>query len=321
MKQKIKVIFQAKLSGLTSVNLAEFYGLVACQHVADGWAQPLHGSYDECQTWKAVCKRLDVGRGGLTAKNTSLLRQFDDKDNVAALIHLSERLLAEAQKNAKPTLRDALPVQTALCIELLLMMPMRISNLARLDLDRHIILPKRSGGPVHISIASGEVKNDVGIEAELPAPTVRLLLIYLKTYRSLLLRAPSSWLFPGEAASHKSLTGLAVQIKETIARKTGLRVNAHLFRHIAAKLYLTQNPGAYGVIRLVHGHKSVETTTRHYCGTETAAAMRHFDENVLQLRKIYRPKLRKGRSQLKDKVKRPTDIPKDPVTKPPKGSR
>ena len=49
--------------------------------------------------------------------------------------------------------------------------------------------------------------------------------------------------------------------------------------------------------------------------------MRHFDENVLQLRKIYQPKLPKGRPQLKDKVKRPTDIPKDLVTKPPKGSR
>ena len=63
----------------------------------------------------------------------------------------------------------------------------------------------------------------------------------------------------------------------------------------AAKLYLTQNPGAYGVIRLVHGHKSVETTTRHYCGTETAAAIKRYDEHVLRLREQHSAAPRKPR--------------------------
>ncbi len=75
-----------------------------------------------------------------------------------------------------------------------------------------------------------------------------------------------------------------MQITKFVQRHCGLRINPHLFRHIAAKLYLEAHPGAYGVIRLVHAHRSVDTTTRAYCGTETAAAMRHFDENVLRLR-------------------------------------
>ena len=140
---------------------------------------------------------------------------------------------------------------------------------------------------MHVSIPRDEVKNDAALESELPEETVRILMIYLKTYRPLLLRAPSSWLFPGEGAGHKSITGLAVQIKEVIARETGLRVNAHLFRQIGGKFYLTENPGQYGVLRLVLAHKSVETTTRSYSGTETAAALRHFDENVLRLREFY----------------------------------
>ena len=37
-------------------------------------------------------------------------------------------------------------------------------------------------------------------------------------------------------------------------------------------------------MRLVHGHKSVDTTTRYYCGMETQSAMRHFDEHILKLR-------------------------------------
>jgi hypothetical protein len=39
------------------------------------------------------------------------------------------------------------------------------------------------------------------------------------------------------------------------------------------------------VVRLLNGHKSVETTTRYYCGTESAAALAHYDEHVLKLRK------------------------------------
>jgi len=254
----------------------------ALQAVAKHWVKVAPGHLEQL---RSICRRLDVGRGGMTEKNRGLLRQFDDPRNVAALLYLPERLLAEARRHRTPTFKDALLVQNALCIELLLMLPNRISNLAPLNIDRHIAFPRKRGGPIHIVIPRGEVKNEIEIEAELPASVVRLLGLYLNTYRPILMRTSSSWLFPGEADNHKSITGLAVQVKDIIASKTGLRVNVHLFRHIAAKLYLDQNPGAYGVLRLVHRHKSVETTTRSYCGMEAAAAMRHFDEHVLELRK------------------------------------
>ena len=129
------------------------------------------------------------------------------------------------------------------------------------------------------------MKNDEAIERKLPASVAHILKVYLETYRPLLLRAPSSSLFPGEGSGHKSITGLAVQIKQAIARETGLEVNVHLLRHIGAKLHLEENPGAYGVIRLVLGHRSVTTTERSYCGTETAAALKQFDDHVLARRK------------------------------------
>jgi integrase len=232
-----------------------------------------------------ICRQLDVGRRGLTDKNRKRLRQFDDPRNVAALVHLPERLLAIARKSDKPTVRDALRVQEALAIEFLLMDALRISELAPLDLNRHFDFPRKKGGPVSIFIPSGEVKNDEAIEHRLSLSVVQMLKFYLETYRPLLLRAPSSWLFPGEGPGHKSITGFAVQIKEAIARETGLEVNVHLLRHIGAKLQLEENPGAYGVMRLVLGHRSVTTTERSYCGTETTAAMKQFDDHVLALRK------------------------------------
>ena len=52
-----------------------------------------------------------------------------------------------------------------------------------------------------------------------------------------------------------------------------------------AKIYLDRNPGGHEVIRRVLGHRSINTTTSFYTGFETAAAVRHFDAVILQLRK------------------------------------
>jgi hypothetical protein len=127
---------------------------------------------------RALCRRLDPGKVGLTERNRARLRQLDNPANVRALVMLPQRL-ADVASHGPPTRARALMVQTALAIELLLMVPMRISNLAGLDLDRHIVRGRGRGrGHVHLVIEGAEVKNGVDIEAELPPPTVALLDLY-----------------------------------------------------------------------------------------------------------------------------------------------
>jgi integrase len=160
---------------------------------------------------------------------------------------------------------------------------LRINNLAHLKLGEHLIRSRK--GAMHLAIPGHAVKNGVAIEALLQEPTVRLLDAYVETYLPLLRREPSPWLFPGRGGdTPKSRDMLRSQIIDCVKQRCGLLVNPHLFRHIAAKLYLDAHPGAYGVVRLLHGHKSVDTTTRFYCGMETAAAMQHYDDHILQLR-------------------------------------
>ena len=234
---------------------------------------------------RAICRRLDPGKGGLTDKNRERLRQFDDPANVDALVTLPQRVLARANRCKTSSRSNALAVQNALLVELLLMNPMRIGNLANLDLEQNILRTRAQGeGVVHLVIPAEHVKNGVAIEAELPAQTVQLLDLYLEHYRPLLLSNPSSYLFPNRSGRPKSRHTLALQIKAFVWRECGLHINAHLFRHIGAALYLSADAGAYGVMKLVLGHTSVETTTRAYSGTESAAALRRFDENVLRLR-------------------------------------
>ena len=65
---------------------------------------------------------------------------------------------------------------------------------------------------------------------------------------------------------------------------TGLTINPHLFRHLGAHLYLQAHPGGYETVRLVLGHKDITTTTRFYTGPEMAAAVRHFQQTILNSR-------------------------------------
>ena len=139
---------------------------------------------------------------------------------------------------------------------------------------------------VHIVIPGHEVKNEQDLEFPLPSETVRLLDLYLRDFHPRLSDSPSPWLFPGRKNGlPKAVMTLGEQVKAHVFKATGLRVNLHLFRHMTAKLYLDQNPGEYEVVRRHLGHCDMATTTRFYAGTEGAAASRHFDDEILKLRR------------------------------------
>ena len=236
----------------------------------------------EVDVLRKLTARLKPKTQGLAPKNRERLRQFDDPHDLAKLLTLPQRLMTIAHRTKHPTAAEALLVQTAVAVELLLMVSIRRGNLARLEIDRHLIRSRR--GAVHLSIPEHEVKNGMPIDTRLPPGFGPLLDLYLTIYRPLLLAEPCPYLFPGRGHRAKDAAGLGLQISDTIKERCGLLVHPHLFRHLAGKLYLTENPGAYGVVRLLHGHKSVETTTRYYCGTEAEAAVRHYDDHVIRLR-------------------------------------
>ena len=205
---------------------------------------------DHLKRLREICRRLDPGKTGLTQKNRDRLRQFDNPVNVRALLMLPQKVWARHKAGANLTRAAALQVQSALAVEILLMVPMRVSNLAGLDLDRSILRTRVKGCSVtHLAVAAEHVKNGIAVEAELPAETVKLLDLYLERFRPLLLAHPSSYLFPNSGGGPKKASALGDQISKFLRRECGLQVNPHLFRHIAAKLFLEAHPGAYGVIR------------------------------------------------------------------------
>jgi hypothetical protein len=187
----------------------------------------------------AIIRRLDVGARGLTKKNRTRLRPLDDPHQASALLRLPLDLIEIAARNQKLH-AGALQAQTAVAIEILLMAPLRLDNLASLELEQNIIRPGRGPG-MHIVLEREEVKNNEPLDYPLPPPSVALIEQYLAKYRPRLVPPGCTALFPGRDGGPKSLNALRDQIAKTVHRHTGLRMNPHLFRHATAKLYLDSN--------------------------------------------------------------------------------
>jgi integrase len=240
---------------------------------------------EQLEQLQKLRRNVDPGERGLTDKSRTRLLQFEDEANVAKQMRLPKVLAAEARRQDRGGITEALKMQTALALAILLVCPLRVKNLAGLNLQRHIRRSRPGGGKVHLVIPSHEVKNKADLELELPPEVVAILDLYIEVYRPRLVQGPSPWLFPARSGGSKAPRDFGTQLKQAIKRATGLVVNAHLFRHLAAQLILQAHPGAYELVRLLLGHKSTATTTTYYCGSEQKAAFKYYDSIVSRYRK------------------------------------
>ena len=219
----------------------------------------------------------------MTPKNRHKLRAISDPHTRALLLHAPRNLMREAEALQLPKRATRL-ARTALAVELLQVVPMRVCSLRNLRLGEHLIC-KREGSNqyTHLHVPGAETKNGVPIDWELPSSTVKLIKTYLERFREA--ESGNSYLFPGEGNKPIATTTMATYFRETLAQFIGAEINPHLMRHLAALLFLEANPGAYEMASRVLGHKNVQTTTAFYCGLEVDAASRRYDEVVLRARK------------------------------------
>jgi integrase len=234
---------------------------------------------------KQYKQRLKIEHHGMAERHLPTLRRFDDPAVVDALLALPQRLRREAEGVRPKGARAAKLLQTAVAIELLLMAPVRISNLASIEESRHFVEVRTKPRQVHLQFPAEEVKNYQALEFPLPADTMELVDLYLRDYRHLLAVDPGDFLFPGKRAGcSKGGKSLSQQINRTVYKYTGLEMPAHRFRHAVGKIFLDRNPGQYEVVRQLLGHKNIKTTIEFYAGAEGAAAARHYSATILKLR-------------------------------------
>jgi integrase len=277
--ERLKLVLRSLLDrhgGQTSPQVAQIAAFL--KGVAKHWAKADDLTLLQMQK---LSSRLSTGQRGMTAKNRERLRPFDDPGTVASFLGLPQRIRHEVERDRRAPKLKAVLAQTAAAIAIEQAVPLRIGNLVRIDMRKNLIA---RGKRVYLVIVEGDTKNGEPIDFELPARVVEVVAWYIREYRPHLVRAPTDALFPGEGGGPKSPEGLGAQIKETVFRFTGLKVNSHLFRHAGAKIFLDQRPGQYEVVRQVLRHRSIETTTSFYAGAETRSAGQHYAAVIDRLR-------------------------------------
>jgi integrase len=227
---------------------------------------------------KAVRHKLGALPIGLTEKNKDLLRQFNDKGLLRRLVNLPDRLWRHAAGELKASRRQFVDLQNALAIDILLVAPLRMRNLTALNFDEHIRWPQGHGKPAIVLFKSEETKNNVPLEFELPEVLSNRLHVYRNKIAPTVIGKRPDHLFLTWRGKSRTQAAIAVSIEKTVLKYVGVRLTPHQFRHLAAKIILDENPGAYELVRELMGHKNMQTTTNFYAGIDTRRAGRaHVD--------------------------------------------
>jgi integrase len=252
---------------------------------------------DQLATLKKLRSKLGSLRHGLTEKNRTLLRRFDEPRLLEALIRLPDRLWRTARRNLSVSKRWFVDLQNALAIDILLHIPLRIENLGALKFDEHLHWPQGRGKPALLVVREDETKNEEAAEFELP-PVLsdRLYAFRNEIAPSAIGRRPDH-LFVSSKGKPRSLAAIRVAIQRTVLRHVGVKITPHQFRHLAAKIHLDANHGAYESVRQLLVHKTLRTTTRFYAGPDTRRAGRAHADLIGKLRE---PRLERIRRRSTD---------------------
>jgi len=219
--------------------------------------------------------------GGMTAKNRDRLRVLRDPAVLRRLLLLPEDILSRPLGAHR--YRALRAWEDAIAIGILLYCPLRVSNLAKIDIFRHL---QRAGkGKMYLVFPANEVKNKRPLEFELPPHLVKMIETYLAARAPTICTPNCPFLFPASLkVAPVAATSLAGRLKQRVRSEVGVIMNAHLFRHFAVMIYLDANPGGYEVARQMLGHSSVSRTISVYSGLETISATQAFAKVVDTLR-------------------------------------
>jgi integrase len=249
--------------------------------VARRWVR---ASEPQLNALKRLRGKLGSTPTGLTEKNRNLVRQFDDPRLRDGLLALPKVLLDEVRTRRLSPSRRLQLVQTALAIELLLVVPMRLQNLAGLRIGEQLQWPSGRSGPLYVVLNEDETKNDQPLEYQVPTDAQAMLHDYLDRYRIHAQAGESPELFVQVDGKGVPAGTLRDRIQKAIRRRLNIKMTPHQFRHLAATMFLSAHPGAIGVVRDLLGHKNLKTTTNFYAGRRAREAGKVYDQFLAQQR-------------------------------------
>jgi len=213
------------------------------------------------------------------------------------LLALGRHLMqeAEARTGDLPPCRRAVLYRNGLAIALLAARPLRLKNLAALELGRHLL---RAGGGWRLVIPGAETKTGRPLELPFPEVLVPALERYLAVHRPVLAaQGRRGQDTAGEAALWLSAEGgclsagtLAFHVTALTRAAFGRAVSPHLFRDCAATSLALEDPAHVRIAAQVLGHGSFRTTERHYNLAQGQRAATAWHQTLDGLRRRGMPK-------------------------------
>jgi integrase len=249
--------------------------------IAEEWVK---ASPDVIGKLKELRAKLGKLPPGLTDKNQALLRKFDDPQLLAALLDLPDKLWRTARRNLASSRWPFIELQTALAIDILLHVPMRMQNLTSLQFEVHLYWPQGRRKPALLTIRGAETKNDERLEFEIPTVIAERLQTCRNEIAPAVTGERPDRVFVKFDGTPRTQAAISVAIEKALLRHLGLEMTCHQFRHLAAKIILDANPGAFELVRQLLGHKNLKTTTKFYAGVNTLRAGRAHAELLQKIR-------------------------------------
>ena len=164
--------------------------------------------------------------------------------------------------SGRPKLKTAVLYRDGLLLCLEALIPLRVSNLALLNLGTTLC---KEAERYRILLESGDTKNRDPIEVELPTWLSAHIDRFIERYRPAFARTRgTTMLF--SSAKHDRLTeaGLADAFKKRVLESIGVDTSIHRARHIAATTIALADPANVSVASDLLCHRSEKITETHY---------------------------------------------------------
>jgi integrase len=129
-----------------------------------------------------------------------------------------------------------------------------------------------------------EIKNDLALEFEIDSVLADRFQVYRNEIAPTVTGNRTDRVFVTSAARPRTQAAITLAIQKAVLRYVGVKLTPHQFRHLAAKIILDNNPGAFELVRQLLGHKNPKTTTNFYAGIDTRRAGRAHAELIMKLR-------------------------------------
>jgi integrase len=177
-------------------------------------------------------------------------------------------------------------------------MPVRSENLAELAFDVHLFIREDAHAVSSLELSAGEVKNgETDMVFDIPPQIVKILIEYRDHIAPKVIGHRPVRIFVNADGTPKSQSTVAWLIKTNLARRAGILLTPHQFRHLTAKIMLDAEPGCIEIVGQMLGHKNPKTTTNFYAGIDSRRAGRHHQrliERTLDAQKLTVPRKRRG---------------------------